>query len=161
MGQGVLLRKTCPNSKVYYCPEDGNFNQGTEIVKIDTKEHAYGSYMYRELDWLPEGATQGVLDRMGANVVDKVPVSVEALALDMNSLGEGDFRHLNHEAMRANVLYRDGSVRNYRNVDNCLAIPPSAFANFVQIPLAIDQVLTNADYSYRAALPQKAPKIMP
>jgi prepilin-type N-terminal cleavage/methylation domain-containing protein len=159
MGQGVLLRKICPSPKVFFCPEDGNFNQGDEIPKIDTNEHAYGSYMYRELDWLPQGLEQGVLDRMGANVVDKVPVPVETLALDMNSLGEGSYLHANHAALRANVLYRDGSVRNYRNVNNCLAIPPSAFANFLQIPLAIDQVLANADYSYRAGPPQQAPKI--
>ncbi len=157
-GQGTLLSTTCPQPKVLFCPADGNFNLLDELPHIGSAENAYGSYLYRELDRLPEGSL-GALDSLGTNRFDQYAIPVEALALDMNSLGEPPSQHMNHGAKRANVLYRDGSVRDFVNRDDCLAIPASAFADFMRIPLAIDQILSNADYAYRAGPPHQAPRL--
>ncbi len=161
LGLGRLLLTTCPDPKAYYCPADGNYNQLTEIEKIGTAAHAYGSYLYRELDHLPEGARAGVLDRLGSNEIGDVPVRVEALALDTNSLGPGPYYHANHQARRANVLFRDGAVREFVSRADCLAIPATAFENPMLIPAAIDQLLTNADYAYTSGRPEQAPRLPP
>ncbi len=161
MGQGKLLVTTCPQPAVLYCPADGNFNQGIELPRIGTEQHAFGSYMYRELDRLPADAATGQLDRLGANKVRDVPIPVEALALDTNSLGPEPYHQVNHEGKEANVLFRDGSVREFHNASACLAVPESAFSNPALIPSAIDQLLTNADYAYRFGLPAQAPQIPP
>ncbi len=158
-GLGRLLRRICPQPGVFFCPADGNFNQGEELPRIGTARDAYGSYLYRELDQLPETAARGVLDRLGANDVSQVLVPVEALALDTNSLGSGPYFHTNHNALRVNVLFRDGAVRGFANRDDCLAIPAAAFANFVLIPRAIDQLLVNADFAYRSGTPDRAPRL--
>jgi prepilin-type N-terminal cleavage/methylation domain-containing protein len=159
MGQGQLLRRICPQPAAFFCPADGNFNQGEELPRIGTSADAYGSYMYRELDQLPAEAVGGLLDRLGANVVDQIAVPVAALALDMNSLGPGRAFHVNHEGKRANVLFRDASVRDLANRNDCLAIPATAFANWELIPSAIDQLLTNADFAYQGDSPEHAPRL--
>ncbi|MBN2560110.1 MAG: type II secretion system protein [Phycisphaerae bacterium] len=156
-GLGRLLDVNPPG--IFFCPADDNFNLFEELPKIGTDQDAYGSYLYRQLDHLPEDACAGLLDRLGANRVDGQLVHVEALAMDANSLGPGDFYHTNHKARVVNVLFRDGSVAAFRNEDNVLAIPPEAFADFTQIPLALDQILTNADWAYRGA-PSMAPRIV-
>lgn len=158
-GLGPLLVTTCPQPAVCFCPADGNFNQLAELPKIGTEHDAYGSYLYRQLDWLPSDAEKGLLERMGANRIGEVLVPVEALALDTNSLGPAPYFHTNHDARRANILFRDGCVRGFVNRANCLAIPGEAFANPVAIPGAIDQLLTSADYAYRTGQPQDAPRI--
>lgn len=159
MGLGRLLQATLRDAEALFCPDDGNFNLGEELPKIQTDEHAYASFLYRELDHLPPTARRGALDRLGANRVGQIDVRVEALAMDMNSLGAGDYRHVNHDAEHVNVLFRDASVRSFRNVDNCLAIPGEAYANPISIPLVIDQMLTNADYAYATGRPDAAPRI--
>jgi prepilin-type N-terminal cleavage/methylation domain-containing protein len=159
IGLGPLLVTTCPQPGVYFCPADDNFNQGTELPKIGTEYDAYGSYLYRQLDWLPPEAEQGLLERMGANRVGGVLVPVEALALDTNSLGPVPYFHTNHAGRRANILFRDACVRVFANRANCLAIPGEVFANPAAILGAIDQVLTSADYAYRTGRPQDAPRI--
>ncbi|MHC4064248.1 MAG: type II secretion system protein [Planctomycetota bacterium] len=157
-GLGSLLPTVTPQAKVFFCPADDNFNLQEEFPKIGTDQDAYGSYFYRQLDHLPEGAGGGRLDRLGVNEIAGRTVPVEALALDTNSLGPERFRHTNHRALAVNIVFRDTSVRTFRNRDNLFAIPREAFANFALIPLAIDQILTNADYAYRGP-PEHAPTI--
>lgn len=159
IGLGALLTTTARQAELYFCPSDSNFNFGEELPRIGTGEDAYGSYLYRQLDHLPEGADRGLLDRLGANKVGDVEIAVEALAVDTNSLGPGEYYHANHNAERANVLFRDGSVRGFANRDNSLAIPPDAFLNPMFIPRAIDQLLSNADYAYHAGPPHQAPPL--
>ncbi|MGE0480906.1 MAG: type II secretion system protein [Phycisphaerae bacterium] len=155
---GVLYRRLNPPPQLFFCPSDDKFNQFEELPRIGTTQDAYGSYMYRQLDHLPSERRAGVLDALGRNVVDDVAIPVEALALDTNSLGEEEFRHTNHRALFGHVLYRDAAVRGYRNPDRYFAIPTAAFVNFSLLPVAIDQLLSNADFSYRAA-PSAAPRM--
>lgn len=159
-GLGDLMATTCPQPQVYFCPADDNFNQAHELPKIGSEQDAYGSYLYRQLDHLPESPRPGLLDRLGANQIGDVAVPVEALALDTNSLGPGPYYHTNHGARWANVLFRDGSVRGFANTEDCLALPAAAFANPAGVPLAIDQLLTNADHAYRTGAPHRAPRIV-
>jgi prepilin-type N-terminal cleavage/methylation domain-containing protein len=158
-GLGRLLTATGPQPQMYFCPADENHLPAAEAPRIGTDADAYGSYLYRQLDFLPPEAAHGMLDQMGRNQVGDVLIRVEALALDTNSMGEGPYNQVNHEARRANVLFRDGSVRNFRNVDHCLALPPAAFADVANLPAAMDQLLANADYAYYAGLPQRAPRL--
>ena len=159
LGQGRLLKTTCPQPRVFFCPADDNFNQQHQLARIGTAQHAYGSYIYRELDHLPTGSPPGLLDRMGVNQIGDVLVRVEVLALDTNSLGSGPYHHTNHGGHRANVLFRDSSVQNFANTADSLAIPAAAFDNPALIPTAIDQLLTNADYAYVSGLPHQAPRL--
>lgn len=157
-GLGPLLGTTIRDARVYFCPADDNFNLQEEEPKIGTSADAYGSYLYRQLDHLPEYAATGQLDRMGINDVGGRLVPVEALALDANSLGPGMFHHTNHRSRRVNIMFRDASVRAFGNQGDQFAIPAEAFADWAMIPGAIDQVLTNADYAYRGP-PANAPSI--
>jgi prepilin-type N-terminal cleavage/methylation domain-containing protein len=159
IGAGPLLRRECPQPEVFFCPGDDTFNLARESVKIGTDKPAYGSYIYRQLDWLPADAATGRLDRLGENVVGTHVVPVEALALDTNSLGRGSMWHANHGARVANVLFRDGSVRRFANRGDCLALPPAAFRSPLDVQAALDQLLTNADYAYRGGQPRAAPRI--
>ena len=157
-GLGLLLGTTAREARVFFCPADDNFNLQEEAPKIGTSADAYGSYLYRQLDQLPEHAATGQLDRMGINDVGGRQVPVEALALDANSLGPGTFHHTNHRGRRVNIMFRDASVRAFGNQGDRFAIPAEAFADFAQLPAAIDQILTNADYAYRGP-PGDAPRI--
>lgn len=159
-GLGRLIDRTAIEPRLYYCPADDNFNLAEELPKIGTDASAYGSYMYRQLDRLPDAAGEGRLDRLGFNVVDDIRVRVEALAFDTNSLGPEawGYRHTNHRASAANILFRDNSVSRHRNSDDALAIPESAFANPMEIPSAIDQLLTNADFAFLGT-PADAPRL--
>lgn len=158
-GLGCLLKTTCPQAQAYFCPADERHLAHAETPRIGTADDAYGSYLYRQLDQLPEDAAQGRLDQMGSNRVGQYQVPVQALAFDANSLGEGLYYQVNHQALRVNVLFRDGSVTNFPNTDQCLAIPAAAFTNPVSLPAVVDQLLTNADYAYATGEPQRAPRI--
>lgn len=160
-GLGTLLVAVCPDPKVYFCPADDNFEMNDSLPKIGTDEDAYGSYLYRQLDHLPPDRGQGILDCLGTNEIDEQLVPVEALAMDMNSLGPAIFHHTCHRARVANILFRDASVRLFTNRENCLALPEEAFLNPAGLPRAIDQLLTNADVAYRGGRPQDAPHIEP
>lgn len=158
-GPGLMLAPRLIQDEVLFCPSDNANNLEEELPKIKTDEHAFSSYMYRQLDCLRENAAAGRLDSLGENhFTDGGVVKVWALALDSNSLGEGDFRHTNHEAEQVNVLFADGSVTRFRNTDNALAIPPEAFVDFSKIMEWVDRLLINADYGYIGA-PEKAPSV--
>ena len=158
-GLGQLLPASCPQPRVLFCPADENHLALAETPRIGTGADAYSSYLYRQLDYLPPEAAQGSLDQMGSHRVGAALVRVEALALDTNSLGPGPYYQANHGARQTNVLFRDGAVRNYRNVGNCLAISGEAFADPGGLPVALDQLLNNADYAYRTGAPEQAPHI--
>ncbi|MFH1748599.1 MAG: type II secretion system protein [Planctomycetota bacterium] len=158
-GLGCLLTTTCPDPKVYYCPADDIADRTHELPKIGTDQDAYSSYLYRQLDHLSPDYSRGLLDELGTNEFDDQVIRVEALALDMNSLGPGTYYHSNHNAKTANILYRDASVRRYQNRDNCLAIPPEIFANPLDVFTAIDQLLSNADFAYHHGHPADGPRL--
>lgn len=157
-GLGMLLKPRLVQDEVLFCPSDDGGNLEEEMPKINTAKSASGSYIYRQLHHLPDNAATGRLDSLGENeIVSGQIVAVWALALDINSLGEGTNRHTNHQAKQVNILFADGSVSRFQNNMNSLAIPPEAFVDFSLITVWIDQLLTNADYGYIAA-PELAPR---
>ena len=155
-GLGGLIAETLER-RIYFCPTDSNYNLDQELPKIGSAADAYGSYLYRQLDQLPPEAA-GQLDQLGSNEIDGQVVKVEALALDMNSLGQPPFHQTNHEGRVVNVLFRDTSVRKFQNEHNIFAIPADAFADFTRIPTTIDQILISADYAY-VGRPADAPRL--
>lgn len=156
---GTLLTTRGIDRRLFFCPADNNFNHAEEMPRIGTDEHAYGSYLYRQLDHLPEGST-GQLDQLGANRIGDQLVRVEALALDMNSLGPAEYGlfHTNHRSAWVNLLFRDGSVGRQRNRDDLFALAASVYADMAKIPTALDQLLTRADVAFRGN-PALAPVI--
>lgn len=162
MGLGVLLRGKFQEHEIFFCPSDESFNLESSAPNIDTDRDAYGSYIYRQLDHVPD-ASAAKITRLGTNLIDGVEVDAQMLALDSNSLGPEDgFRHLNHRAKISNVLFRDGSVQRYEMRDNALALAPEAFAGLPDptgILDALDQMLTNADFAYVSGQPHAAPRI--
>jgi len=150
-GLGMLLDGYLPAGPVYYCPADDSRNQNEELPRIGTELDAFGSYTYRQLDFLPPGRGRGMLADLGANQIGAARVPVEALALDTNSLGPGEFRHTNHRARTVNVLYRDRSVLRFSNADGRFSIPGEVFFSPADIFARLDQILLNADYGYRHA----------
>ena len=88
------------------------------------------------------------------------------MALDANSLGTAELEHLNHDGVKVNVLYRDGSVQPFENEPQQTAegeppwasIPADAFLIWPAGPLAaLDRIFVAADYSYVNAEPWFAP----
>ncbi len=158
MGLGPLIPTVTPQFKHLFCPGDGQRNLAEEASKLETEESVFGSYLYRQLDHLPPPAV-GRLDALGANDLPtaddgELSVPVEALALDMNSLGAGDARHINHRGLFVNVLYRDGSAARFLQDADAFSIPAAAYealagGNFTPLRKSIDRILTIADWSYR------------
>ncbi|MCP4591450.1 MAG: prepilin-type N-terminal cleavage/methylation domain-containing protein [bacterium] len=157
-GLGRLLGATVVESGHFFCPADDNLNIIHEQPRIGTDQRAYGSYLYRQLDHLPKSAATGRLDQLGSYRVGAQHLRVEALALDTNSLGPGPFGHTNHRALRANVLFRDGSTTGFGDARRMFAIPAEAFPQYASVARAIDQILTRADYAYVGS-PADAPQL--
>jgi len=165
-----------------FCPDDGSLNLTSEGPKIGQPGmNAFGSYLYRQMDIMPlQIMREGKLDNLQAcdftrrHISDIIPettyrLDVHALALDSNSLGTAETEHLNHNGLRVNVLYKDGSVRAFDNEKQVTAdgeppwppwasIPADAFLVLPDdILAALDRIFVAADYSYVNAEPWYAP----
>ncbi len=159
-GMGILMRDYARSKKMFYCPADDYMNAEEELPRIGTAADAYGSYTYRQLDFLPESARRGKLADLGINIVEEQQVRAETLLFDTNSLGPEalNMRHTNHQARTSNVLYRDGSVRTFSNKFGSFSIPAETFLAPENILSRLDQVILNADYAYRGR-PEAAPQL--
>jgi prepilin-type N-terminal cleavage/methylation domain-containing protein len=155
-GLGWLLELRFAADKMLFCPGDDTSNLEEELPKIGTEAFAFGSYMYRQIDHLPDG--EGRLDALGVNTVDGQQVPVKSLAFDTNSLGDGDAHHTNHKSADVNVMFIDGGVTRFANKDNVLGLSAEALADWTRLEFWIDQLLTNADYAFTAS-PAKAPRL--
>lgn len=166
-GLGLLLRRHSRDPHIFFCPAGDGLNIAEEVEQIEQildpdytfLDNAHCSYWYRHLDFLPEDRQAGDIDQLGANVVEGLPVPVEALVLDIVALGDEPMYHVNHQGRRANVLYRDGSVRGYDNRDEALTLAREIFVDMDldRLFLAVDQLLLNADFGYRGDHPKNAP----
>lgn len=157
-GLGAALRVMRFDREILFCPSDDNLNEADELPKIETNRDAYGSYLYRQLDHLPNSARKGKLDSLGVNRIAGIDVRVEALALDMNSYGDGEYFHTNHRGDRVNILFQRGDIETFSNYEGYFAIAKDEFVNPSGIPAAIDQLLTNADFA-RDGNPAEAPRL--
>lgn len=113
MALGLLMARASIFPQMMYCPGDDTNDPQEELDKIVKAKPsaAYSSYLYRQLQ---ETNGSGKLENLGKNSVD---TRATALALDMDSLLSFDpsARRTNHQALRVNVLYRDGSARSFDN----------------------------------------------
>lgn len=159
-GAGLLLKERSMTPRALFCPADDTFDMNYEIDQIGNEESAFGSYFIRQRDFLAPGYDSGKIDNMGANVVDGRRISVEALAIEVNVLGPGLLYHTSHQALSANVLYRDGSVTKYDNKSQALTIGRDAFHALPGSMIeGLDQVLLNADFAYGTTTLGDAPRI--
>ena len=159
-GLGALLKHYATSREVLYCPADDTNDPEEELPRIGTENDAFSSYMYRQVDFLPADRRRGLLSDLGVNEVADRRVRVEALALDMNSLGPQamDLWRTNHGGRVVNLLFRDRSVRTIENRGNLFSLPAEVFFSPDQIPRRIDQILLIADYAYRHK-PDQAPRL--
>jgi len=157
-GLGALLKTNFADPRVLFCPSDDSNNLEEELPRIGSDADAYGSYTYRQLDLLPPIGKKGVLSNLGANEVGDMRIPVQALALDTNSLGPDPYRHTNHNAKKANVLYIDRSVQTFSNKRGAFTIPQETFENPLDIFTRLDQILLNADFGYQRN-PDETPMI--
>ncbi len=143
-GLGVMTRPYVPNTHVLFCPADGNSNEQDEIPKIGTELDAYGSYLYRNAD----DVERALLDDPGVNG-EGLPA--RAWAMDVNSLGDGPARHVNHDGKRVHVLYGDGSVAGFDNREQTFTIRGEDFIDYpARIGDRLDAILRAADRAYVA-----------
>ncbi len=182
MGLGLLTKQPGKiGNEFLFCPDDGSLNLTSEGPKIGQPgQNAFGSYLYRQMDIMPPHiVSEGKLDNLQAcdfnrpKISDRMPATqfrleVHALAMDANSLGSAEMEHLNHNGVKLNVLYRDGSVGSFKNEPQVTAdgkppwasIPANAFdpATYPGSVLdALDRIFVAADYSYVSEEPWLAP----
>lgn len=188
IGLGLLSRNPGKSGNEFlFCPDDGSRNLAEEAPRIgDPANNAFSSYLYRQMDLMPEQILkEGKLDNLqnsdftfpagpDPTAGEAITLEVQALALDVNSLGTGDLEHINHNGTRVNVLYKDGSTKPFDNEDQRVeypagsgsieqvpwaSIPASAFLNFPNGVLwTLDRIFLAGDYSFLSDEPWRAPQ---
>jgi hypothetical protein len=116
-GLGLLLMAKSASTPVYYCPADLTEDETEEQPKIGTDQDAYGSYLYRQAQMLPG---RPMLGDLGDNPVKRASgtdttVKVQALAMDVQVTGPGQYKHVTHQGDKVNILFQDTSVRDFPN----------------------------------------------
>jgi prepilin-type N-terminal cleavage/methylation domain-containing protein/prepilin-type processing-associated H-X9-DG protein len=116
-GLGMLLATKTATPGVYYCPSDESEDETEELPKIGMDQNAYSSYLYRQQQMIQGKPILGDLGYMPTTRADgsATQVKIEALALDVEVSGPPAVRHITHEDKRVNILFQDGSVRDFFN----------------------------------------------
>jgi prepilin-type N-terminal cleavage/methylation domain-containing protein/prepilin-type processing-associated H-X9-DG protein len=116
-GLGMLLATRTATAGVYFCPSDELDDESEEGPKIDSDQNAYSSYLYRQQQMVPGKPILGDFGSMPTTRADgsAAEVKVEALAMDVEVAGPPQVRHITHEDKRVNILFQDGSVRDFFN----------------------------------------------
>lgn len=147
---GTLLQGYLEDKRAMFCPGDDTIDPVQEMARIGSPvNHAYSSYLYRQLD---EGAGlsgggapgPGKIDDLGRNSLDK---PARALALDSNSLITSfpDAYRTNHDNKQVNILYLDGHSRTYRNPNDIFTMRESDAASF-RFEERLNEIMQNADH---------------
>lgn len=177
MGLGLLTRERDANgNKFLYCPADDKLNFQEESAKIGFDDQAaFGSYLYRQMDMTPpEIECEGKLDDLrynerilGSATVGGGPyrLDVHALALDVNSAGgTEETTTSNHDGLKVNVVYKDGSVNPFDNKAQLVRgdeqpwATVQGFAGFPNDVLwNLDRIFLAADFSFVRKEPWLAP----
>jgi prepilin-type N-terminal cleavage/methylation domain-containing protein len=142
-GLGTLLDVDLRQPRVLFCPADDTNDPFEELEKIEQRgdEDAYCSYLYRQRDQI----TRDRLDYLGTN---DLGLEARALALDANSLGEGDFARTNHEAREVNILYRDGHAETFENRQHVFSLRQEDFFGFpASVERRLNEILVAADFA--------------
>ncbi len=142
-GLGTLLKRYARTPRILFCPADGNSNEQNEIPKLGEDDRdAYGSYLYRNRD----DVQQPLWDDPGLNGAG---LPARAWAMDVNSLGSGPSRHINHKGRRVHILFKDGSSRGFDNRDHTFSIRAEDFIDYpTRLGSRLDAILRAADRGY-------------
>ncbi len=181
MGLGLLMRNPGQTGNEFlFCPDDDFLNLAEEGPRIGQPEqNAFSSYLYRQMDIMPEQIREeGKLDNLqsadyfrpalSGSVKEKtIHLEVQAMALDANSLGTGDFEHTNHQGQRVNVLYKDGSTQPFDNKEQqghyyrgpWASISGRAISGRFpdEVLQELDRIFIAGDYSFISPEPWRAP----
>jgi prepilin-type N-terminal cleavage/methylation domain-containing protein/prepilin-type processing-associated H-X9-DG protein len=153
-GLGPLVARDITQPRVLYCPADDTNDPVEELEKLDRRgdADAYCSYLYRQRDQ----TTRDRLDNLGENGLG---LAARALALDANSLGEGDFARTNHQARHVNILYLDGHGETFENRQHVFSLRKVDYFDFpVSVERRLNEILVAADYA-ESGDPQDTPPL--
>lgn len=153
-GWGALLERDLGDPRALFCPSDDTADPEEELAKLDLapRPDAFGSFFYRQLDQ----TTRGDIDNLGVNGLG---FDARALALDANSLGDGDLGRTNHAAREVNILYTGGHVLRRRNAQDVFALRESDyFSGPPGIEARLNQIIVTADYA-ESANPLQTPPL--
>jgi prepilin-type N-terminal cleavage/methylation domain-containing protein/prepilin-type processing-associated H-X9-DG protein len=142
-GLGPLVARDITQPRVLYCPADDTNDPVEELEKLDRRGEAdaYCSYLYRQRDQ----TTRDRLDNLGENALG---LAARAVALDANSLGEGDFARTNHQARHVNILYLDGHGETFENHEQVFSLRAADYYGFpVSVERRLNEILIAADYA--------------
>jgi len=142
-GLGPLVARDLTQPRVLYCPADDTNDPVEELEKLDRRgdEDAYCSYLYRQRDQ----TTRDRLDNLGEN---ELGLPARALALDANSLGEGDLARTNHQARSVNILYLDGHGETFENRQHVFSLREHDYFDFpLSVERRLNEIVVAADYA--------------
>ena len=142
-GLGSLLAVDLRQPRVLFCPADDSADAAEELEKLEypTGEDVYCSSLYRQRDQI----TRDRLDDLGQNGLG---LPARALALDVNSLGEGDLARTNHQGCKVNILYLDGHVETSENRGHVFSLRGEDYYGFpVSIERRLNEILVAADFA--------------
>lgn len=137
-GLGILLGGYLENPRLLFCPADGRGNQIDELPKIGTDNDAYSSYLYRNAD----DVERPLLYDPGLNGAG---MQAKTWVMDVNSLGQGSYYHLNHDGKRVHLLQGDCSLFAYENRNDMFSIRAEDFADYLKLLARLDTILRTAD----------------
>ena len=107
---GVLLGEEYVSPEMMFCPDDNSADWEAELQKIrsGSGESAYCSYLYRQLDGRPVGASPiALLSNLGRNAAGD---TVSALVMDVNSRMPIAPIRVNHRGLKISIGFVDGSA---------------------------------------------------
>jgi prepilin-type N-terminal cleavage/methylation domain-containing protein/prepilin-type processing-associated H-X9-DG protein len=142
-GLGLLMpQRGSDGREIFFCPTDAGYRLDEQGPAIGvTGQHAFGSYLYRQLEAVGDLARgNGRIDQLGhleftPLTGDLQRIQVQVLALDRNYAGALGLLAstppgkpaVNHSNAQVNVLYVDGAVETFDNEAQSLPgvlVPP-------------------------------------
>lgn len=143
--QGLLMRKRALSEKALFCPQDQPVDPTAELNKALTasSRDAYGSYLYRQLDYQASVPSRRRLGDLGNNPAGR---PVAALILDAQLTLDWPDVPLKspHAGLRCSVGFINGAARTVPNQDRRLTLrsedAPTVFERLDAILDAADRM---------------------
>jgi type II secretory pathway pseudopilin PulG len=141
-GLGVLVEQGALPPEVLFCPTDTDTDVAAECSKLrnHTTDIAWCSYLFRQLDGQEGDPARTRLANLGNNAQHK---PIRALVIDMQCTMEWEGLPIrrNHDGLRCNIGFTDGSAISVPNTDeNLTLLGPTG-----GVPQRLDHMLEYAD----------------
>ena len=122
-GLGRLIELRLLNGKQVFCPTDGDANPAGELEKLwgRSRDNAWGSYLFRQLDGQAGKVNRTRLGSLGMN---KKGAKITALAMDVQCTLRYQAVPIKrpHDGVGSTIGYMDGSAKYVPNVGENLTL---------------------------------------